>query len=217
MSSASTELGKQIIEAVRSFTAQGLGVGTSGNLSARTQAGFVITPTGVPYAELEPDLLVEMNLEGETVSGTLKPSSEWRFHCDLYRDRAEAGAIVHVHSPFATALACKRMDIPSFHYMVAIAGGGDIRCAEYATFGTAELSKNVLSAMANRKACLMANHGLLAFDKNVASAFKMAQEVEELSKQYFYSLQLGEPVILDENEMDIVLEKFRSYGKQDNT
>ena len=215
MSSASKELRTQIIESVRSFTAQDLGVGTSGNLSARTGSGFVITPTGVPYAELEPDLLVEMNLEGEVIAGNLKPSSEWRFHCDLYRERKEAGAIVHVHSPFATAIACNRMEIPSFHYMVAIAGGDNIRCADYATFGTAELSSNVVAAIENRKACLMANHGLLAFDGDVTRAFKMAQEVEELAKQYFFSLQIGQVTILDEDEMKVVLDKFSTYGKQD--
>ncbi len=215
MSLENAEIRNHIIESVRSFTAHGLGVGTSGNLSARTERGFIVTPTGVSYAELAPDLLVEMNLSGEVIGGKLKPSSEWRFHCDIYKERKEAGAIVHVHSPFATALACKRKSIPAFHYMVAIAGGDCIRCADYATFGTAELSEHVVKAIKERKACLMANHGLIAFDKDVRSAFKMAQEVEELSKQYFFTLQLGEPVILDNAEMKTVLGKFSTYGKQD--
>ncbi|NKB37112.1 MAG: class II aldolase [Gammaproteobacteria bacterium] len=215
MALENTEIREHIIESVCSFTAHGLGVGTSGNLSARTERGFIVTPTGVPYSELAPDLLVEMSLAGEVIGSKLKPSSEWRFHCDIYKEREEAGAIVHVHSPFATALACKRKDIPAFHYMVAIAGGDSIRCADYATFGTAELSEYVVDAIKDRKACLMANHGQIAFDKNVHSAFKMAQEVEELSKQYFYTLQLGEAVILDTAEMDTVLGKFSTYGKQD--
>lgn len=215
MSLAKAEIRNQIIESVRSFTAHGLGVGTAGNLSARTEKGFIVTPTGVSYSELAPDLLVEMNLSGEVIGGHLKPSSEWRFHCDIYREREEAGAIVHVHSPYATALACKRQSIPAFHYMVAIAGGDSIRCADYATFGTAELSEHVVEAIKDRKACLMANHGLIAFDKDVPRAFKMAQEVEELSKQYFFTLQLGEAVILDDAEMNTVVGKFSTYGKQD--
>ncbi|MFT5133396.1 MAG: L-fuculose-phosphate aldolase [Gammaproteobacteria bacterium] len=205
---------QQIIDTVQSFSRKGLGVGTSGNLSVRSQKGFIITPTGVPYEELEPELLVELDDAGERVGGHLNPSSEWRFHRDIYLDRKDAGAIVHVHSPFATALACTRKSIPSFHYMIAIAGGDSIRCADYGTFGTAELSVNVVKALKQRKACLMSNHGMIALDKDITSAFKMAIEVEELAKQYFYSLQVGEPVILDKKEMQINLEKFKTYGKQ---
>ena len=205
---------QQIIDTVRAYTTHNLGVGTSGNLSARSEKGFIVTPTGVPYDDLEPELLVEMNLSGDVIGGELNPSSEWRFHQDIYKDRDEAGAIVHVHSPFATAIACNRKSIPAFHYMVAIAGGESIRCAHYATFGTAELSEHVVLALKDRKACLLANHGLIAFDKDVSSAFKMAQEVEELAKQYYYSLQIGEPVILDKEEMQTVLGKFKTYGKQ---
>jgi L-fuculose-phosphate aldolase len=212
--SSDTLARQQIIDGVRAFTAHGLGVGTSGNLSARSENGFIVTPTGVAYDELTPDSLVEMNEAGEVIGGEMKPSSEWRFHKDIYLHRKEAGAIVHVHSPFATAIACNRQTIPSFHYMVAIAGGDSIRCAEYATFGTAELSEHVVQAIKDRKACLLANHGQIAFDKDVPSAFKMAQEIEELAKQYYYSSQLGETVILDREEMQIVLEKFRTYGNQ---
>ena len=205
---------KQIIEAVRAFATHGLGVGTSGNLSARSDKGFIVTPTGVAYDELKPESLVEMNEYGEVIGGDLQPSSEWRFHKDIYLNRKVAGAIVHVHSPFATAIACNRQEIPAFHYMVAVAGGDSIRCADYATFGTAELSAHVVRAIEDRKACLLANHGQIAFDKDVTSALKMAQEVEELAKQYYHSLQIGEPVILDKEEMQTVLEKFKTYGKQ---
>lgn len=212
--SSDLKIRKQIIDAVRAFTAHNLGVGTSGNLSARSDNGFVVTPTGVPYNKLEPDSLVEMNDSGEIIGGDLQPSSEWRFHKDIYVNRKEAGAIVHVHSPFATAIACNRREIPAFHYMVAIAGGDSIRCADYATFGTSELSEHVVRAIEDRKACLLANHGQIAFDKDVPSAFKMAEEVEELAKQYYHSLQMGEPVILEKDEMQTVLEKFKTYGKQ---
>jgi L-fuculose-phosphate aldolase len=205
---------QQIIDAVRAFTSHGLGVGTSGNLSARSDKGFIVTPTGVPYDDLQPESLVEMNDSGEVIGGDLQPSSEWRFHKDIYVNRKEAGAIVHVHSPFATAIACNRREIPAFHYMVAIAGGDSIRCADYATFGTAELSEHVVKAIEDRKACLLANHGQIAFDKDISSSFKMAEEVEELSKQYYHSLQMGEPVILEKDEMQTVLEKFKTYGKQ---
>jgi len=205
---------QQIIDGVRAFSNHSLGVGTSGNLSARSDKGFIVTPTGVPYDELKPESLVDMNLSGEVIGGDLQPSSEWRFHKDIYLNRKEAGAIVHVHSPFATAIACIRQEIPAFHYMVAVAGGGSIRCSDYATFGTAELSEHVVSAIEDRKACLLANHGQIAFDKDVPSAFKMAQEVEELAKQYYHSLQIGEPVILDKDEMQSVLQKFKTYGKQ---
>jgi L-fuculose-phosphate aldolase len=212
--SSDEQIRQGIIDTVRMYSANGLGVGTSGNLSARTESGFLITPTGVSYEALEPDLLVELNEAGEVINGHLSPSSEWRFHRDIYLDRKEAGSIVHVHSPFATAIACTRQSIPAFHYVIAIAGGDSIRCAKYATFGTEDLSLHVVEALKDRKACLMANHGMIAFDNDIASAFKMAVEVEELAKQYFYSLQIANPVILDKEEMQINLEKFKSYGKQ---
>lgn len=212
--SAKNQTKQEIINTVRKFSTNGLGVGTSGNLSVRSENGFIITPTGVAYAQLEPDLLVELNGAGEVIDGHFLPSSEWRFHRDIYLQRKEAGAIVHVHSPFATAIACTRNSIPAFHYMIAIAGGDSIRCADYATFGTEELSSHVVKALQDRKACLMANHGLLALDKDIPAAFRMALEVEELAKQYVYSLQAGEPVILDREEMQINLDKFRTYGKQ---
>ena len=205
-------LREQIISTVRRFAPEGLGVGTSGNLSTRTDHGFLITPTGVAYEQLLPADIVELNDDGQIISGTLKPSSEWRFHCDIYRCREEVNAIVHVHSPYATALACTRQDIPAFHYMVARAGGDSIRCADYATFGTQALSENVVKALVDRHACLLANHGMIAVGKNIASAFALTQEVEELARQYILSKQAGSPVLLDEEEMRINLEKFKTYG-----
>lgn len=194
-------------------TLEHLTQGTSGNVSARIDGGFVVTPTGLPYEQLTPDDLVTMSLDGNVVGGRRAPSSEWRFHRDLYVDRPEFSAIVHVHSTFATSLACVRRAIPAFHYMVAVAGGVDVRCAAYATFGTEELSRNALAAMRGRKACLLANHGLLAAGRDPEDAFRVAHEIETLAKQYWHALQVGEPVVLDAAEMDVVLEKFRSYGQ----
>lgn len=205
----------EIIETVRAFGRTGLSAGTSGNLSARTDKGFLITPSGVDYADLEPDSLVELDLNGGIIDGKLKPSSEWHFHRAVYDDRPEVNAVVHVHSPYATALACTRQGIPAFHYMIAMAGGDDIRCADYATFGTEELARNAVIALADRRACLLANHGMIALGVSLPQAFHLAVQVEELARQYHLSCQLGGPVLLDDKEMAVNLEKFRTYGRQD--
>ena len=212
----STELQQEIITTVCDFNVSGISVGTSGNLSARYEDGFLITPTGVAYNDLRPEDIVMCDLYGGVLSGALLPSSEWPFHAAIYSQREEVNAIVHVHSPYATALACNRKPIPAFHYMVAVAGGDQIPCAEYATFGTDELSNNVVSVLSGYKACLLANHGMVAVGHTVASAYKLAHEVELLAKQYCMSLQFGEPVLLDDAEMQINVEKFKTYGKQDN-
>ncbi|MBN2751947.1 MAG: class II aldolase/adducin family protein, partial [Rhodospirillaceae bacterium] len=154
--------------------------GTAGNVSVRTRDGFLITPSGVSTPRLSPGLMVEMDLSGR-VSGGLKPSSEWRMHRDIYVAKPEAGAVIHAHAPFCTALACHRRGIPAFHYMVAVAGGKDIRCAEYATFGSQALSDAALDALDGRTACLLAHHGLIAFAADLEAALKLAQEVEELA------------------------------------
>lgn len=209
-----TSLREAIIAAARALQKHQLGTGTAGNVSARIEQGYLITPTGVDYETLTPAHIVSMDMCGNRAKGDLKPSSEWRFHQDIYAQRPDTCAIVHTHSPFATALACTRQDLPAFHYMVAGAGGTSIRCAEYATYGTQELSDHALSALAGRQACLLANHGVIALGKDVASAFKMAQLVEELAKQYLFSRALGSPVLLEEAEMKVNLEKFKDYGKQ---
>ena len=211
---ADIRLRQEMIQTVQGFAAADLGAGTSGNLSARNDRGFIITPSGVPYERLEPDMLLELGPTGAVIGGDLLPSSEWRFHKDIYLAHKEVGAIVHVHSPFATAIACTRKDIPAFHYVIGIAGGDSIRCAEYATFGTGELSGHAVTALQGRQACLLANHGMIALGRDVAAAFKMALEVEQLARLYYYSLQIGAPVILDKEEMHSVLERFKSYGKQ---
>ena len=210
-----SSLREALIAAARSLQKYQLGTGTAGNLSARIGQGYLITPTGVDYELLTPAHIVSMDLRGNRAAGDLKPSSEWRFHQDIYAERTDTDAIVHTHSPCATALACTRQDLPAFHYMVAGAGGSSIRCAGYATYGTQELSDHALAALAGRQACLLANHGVIALGKDVDTALKMAQLVEELARQYLFSRMFGSPVLLDEAEMKVNLEKFKTYGKQE--
>ncbi|MYH69552.1 MAG: class II aldolase [Gammaproteobacteria bacterium] len=210
-----TSLREAVIAAARSLNKHRLGVGTAGNVSARVEQGYLITPTGMDYEAMVPTDIVTMDMHGNRAEGDLKPSSEWRFHQDIYAARREIHAIVHTHSPCATALSCTRQDLPAFHYMVAGAGGSSIRCAAYATYGTQELSDNTLAALADRQACLLANHGVIALGEDVESAFKMAQLVEELARQYLFSRMAGTPVLLGEDEMNVNLEKFKDYGKQD--
>jgi len=191
----------------------GINRGKSGNVSARTQAGFLITPTGLTYQSLLHEDIVAITFAGEA-SGLRLPSSEWRFHRDIYVARPDAGAIVHAHSSFATSLACLGRDIPAFHYMVAVAGGKDIRCAPYATFGTQDLSDIALAALSGRRACLLANHGMIALGGSLEASLALAIEVEALAEQYWRALQIGVPNVLSDAEMNIVLEKFKSYGQR---
>lgn len=186
-------------------------VGTSGNLSLRRPDGLLITPSGVPYDRLAPADLVSVAQNG-TVRDAGRPSSEWRIHRDIYAAREEAGAVVHAHSPHATALSCLRRPIPAFHYEVAFAGGPDIRCAAYATFGTQALSDHVLEALADRRACLMANHGMICFASDLDRALALAEKVEQLARIYALSLAVGEPAVLDSVEMDRVQSLFAGYG-----
>ncbi len=207
------QLRRAVLDTARAMNASGINRGAAGNVSARCHDGFLITPTGMSYDETVAADVVAMRFDGRCL-GARKPSSEWRFHRDIYVARPEAGAVVHCHSPFATALACLRRDIPPFHYMIARFGGADVRCADYATFGSEALSANALTALAGRSACLLANHGQLAFGSDLAEALDLAVELETLCEQYWRSLQLGEPVLLPAEEMARVLEKFRSYGQQ---
>jgi L-fuculose-phosphate aldolase len=209
------ELRAGVVRAAQALGPAGLGVNRSGNVSARCDDGMLITPTGVPYAALAPGSIVFLDLGGGGRAGELSPSSEWRMHAALYAAFADCGAVVHCHSPAATALACAGRAIPPFHYMVAAAGGASIELAPYATFGTPELSANALAAMTDgRRACLLANHGQLAWGRDLDAALDLAREVEALADQYARTLQLGPPVLLSEAEMARVLEKFRSYGQQ---
>ena len=213
-------LRQQLIDAAIRVAQRGLNNGTSGNLSVRAVqdgiAGFLITPTSMPYEDLTPADIVFVGLDGNYEGvhrNQRKPSTEWRFHLDIYLARPEAGAVLHAHSRFATSLACLRRDIPAFHYMIALFGGDTLRCAEYATFGTQALSDNALSAMQDRNACLLANHGMVVFGRDLSQALALAIEFETLCAQYWRSLQIGAPVLLSAAEMAEVIERFRWYGK----
>jgi len=202
-----------VLATARALNASGINRGTAGNVSARCpEGGFLITPTGLPYDEAKAGDIVPMDTDG-TWRGTRGPSSEWRIHRDIYAARAEAGAIVHAHSPFATALACMGRDIPPFHYMIARFGGKDVRCAAYATFGTQQLSDAVLVALQERNGCLMAHHGMLVHGHDLKQALALAIELETLCEQFWRVLQIGEPSLLPDDEMERVLEKFAGYGK----
>jgi L-fuculose-phosphate aldolase len=208
------QLRKALIATACATNSLGLNQGTAGNVSARTPEGFLITPSGLPFDQLVPEHVVEMDLEGQVASDQIEPSSEWRFHRDILVNRPEVGAVLHAHSPYATALACAHREIPAFHYMVAVAGGKTIPCAPYAAFGTQALSDNVLAALENRHACLLANHGMVAVGPSLEEALRLTKEVEELARQYHLSLQIGGPVILSDEAMTIVLERFKTYGRR---
>jgi L-fuculose-phosphate aldolase len=204
------KLRTQLIETARRMETTGLNQGTSGNLSVRIKEGFLITPSALPYEQCDAEDIVLMNLQGDS-QGSRKPSSEWHFHRDIYAQRPNAGAVLHAHPPWSTTLACLHTPIPSFHYMVAVAGGVDIRCAPYATFGTQTLSDNALKALQNRKACLLANHGLLCLDTDLSQVLALAIEVENLARVYGQTIQTGTAILLDNAEMKKVLEKFIDY------
>ncbi|MGH6636546.1 MAG: class II aldolase/adducin family protein [Gammaproteobacteria bacterium] len=203
-----------LVRCALALSHSGLSHGSSGNVSVRTKGGFVITPTGIGFAALAPEQLVELNEEGTPKPGQLRPSSEWRFHRDLYRAQPDVNAIVHAHSHYATALACARRAIPAFHYMVAVAGGDSIPCAPYATFGTQALSDAIINTLNGRRACLLANHGSIATGEDLQKAHDLAQEVEFLAKVYVLTERIGGSELLTDQEMRVVLEKFTTYGQQ---
>ena len=210
----------EVIKYANKLNSSNLSPLRSGNISIRTEQkgkkGFLITPSGIKYDQLKEESIVFLELDeklnnDKISNGSLNPSSEWRFHQDIYINKHDALAIVHAHSPHATAVSAHGKNIPAFHYMVALAGGDDIKCAEYATFGTTELSQNILVALEKRKACLMSNHGQVAFGKNLEEAFELAQEIENICQQYIIALKIGEPKILSLAEMKKILEKVKNY------
>ena len=212
---------KKIIEFSLKLNTTNLSPLRSGNISIRIneddEDGYLITPSGKKYENLKPEDIVFMpfNKKNESFDEKDKnPSSEWRFHHDIYKNKKEAKAIVHAHSPNATAISSHGKPVPPFHYMVALAGGEDIKCANYATFGTKELSNNVIKALENRKACLMSNHGQVAFGNNLEEAFELALEIENICHQYVIALKIGNPKILSFEEMKKVLEKAKNYKKE---
>ena len=208
-------LRERVVATALGMNASGINRAKAGNVSARWHAGdfdgFLITPTGVAYDRLAPDDIVAVAQDG-TPRGRLVPSSEWRFHRDIYATRPDARAIVHTHAPFCTTLACLGRGIPAFHYMVAVAGGRDIRCAPYATFGSQELAHAAVAALDGRRACLLANHGMIAIGADLSRALDLAVEVESLAETSWRAMQVGGPVLLPDHELDPVLAKSATYG-----
>ncbi len=206
---------KLIIKLCLEMNASGLNQGTSGNISAMHERDMLITPTGVPYEDLESAHIAKCSLVYDSAEweGPMKPSSEWHFHRAILKSNPAFGAVVHTHSTFATILSIARKPIPSCHYMIAAFGGNDVRCAEYATFGTPELSDNIIKAMKDRSACLLANHGMVVAGPNLEKAMWAAVELETLAKQYYHALLIGGMHLLPNTEMDRVLEKFQTYGQ----
>ena len=215
------QLREQLLVIAQKLIATGLNKGTAGNASVRcqenTQDGFLITPSGMAVEDMTVDSMVKMAFDGsfkaDKFQPNIKPSSEWRFHRDILQSRADVNAVVHTHSMFATTMACLHKDIPPFHYMIAVVGGDTIRCAPYALFGSQALSDNALATLTNHKACLLANHGMIALGRDLDDALAVAVEVENLCEQYWRALQLGEPHILSELEMREVFQQFKGYGK----
>lgn len=202
---------EDLLNSTLALQALGLNQGTSGNASVRYSDGFLITPSGMPINEMSANSMVEMNMQGDVI-GAGKPSSEWRFHRDIYQARPEVGAVIHTHSMFATTLATLRLEIPAFHYMIAVVGGDSIRCSDYALFGTQRLSDSAIEALKDRRACLLANHGMIAVGKSLQQALDLALEVETLCEQYWRALQIGKPSILSAEEMRAVFDQFKGYG-----
>ena len=206
-------LRSEIIKYSKMLNSKKLSALRSGNISARYKDGFYITPSGKKYSSLKKKDIVFVSLDGTFDRKKGIPSSEWRFHQDIYLNKKHAKAIVHAHSSCATAIASHGKSIPAFHYMIAMAGGNDIKCAKYATYGTRELSKNILKVLKNRLACLIGNHGQIAFSENLSKAFELAEEVENLSHQYINALKIGKPKILSSNEIKKVLGKAKNYKR----
>ncbi len=216
------EIKKEVIEYAKKLNTENLSPLRSGNISMRGindgVEGFFITPSGVKYDDLTTDSIVFLELnENNNIKKisdkVINPSSEWRFHQDIYIEKRDAHAIVHAHSVNAAAVSAHGKNIPAFHYMVALAGGNNIKCAEYATFGTKELSQNIIKALDRRKACLMSNHGQVAFGKSLSEAFELAEEIENICHQYINTIKLGQPKILSDEEMKRILDKTKNYKK----
>lgn len=213
MNELQLEQRREIVAVARALDDAGLVPSKSGNVSCRVAGGFLITPSGVPYRQMEPGQVVALDSSGEVVEGGLRPSSEWPMHAAIYAHRPEVAAIVHTHSPRATALACARFGIPAFHYMIALAGG-DIRCMPYATFGTDELAENAVCGLEGRRAVLLSNHGVVAVGTSLRDAYAVAFEVENLAGQYLDLKAAGlDPVVLDDEELARVIAKFADYGR----
>jgi L-fuculose-phosphate aldolase len=206
----------QVVEYGNKLASAGLVTGTSGNISIykRSENLMAISPSGIDYQVMLPEDVVVMDLQQTVVDGSRKPSSEYRLHSIFYEKRADAGAVVHTHSPFATTVACLNLDLPAVHYMIAVAGH-KVTCAKYATFGTDELAENAFQAMEDRKAVLLANHGLVAVGEDISAAFKVAAEIEYVAEIYLRSTAVGVPVVISAEEMGDIIIKFKSYGQKE--
>lgn len=209
---------EQIVYYCNLMLKSGLTKGTGGNISLYNSSKnlVAISPSGVPYNTLQKEDIVIITLEGEVVEGNYKPSTEWPMHTEIYKNRRELGAVVHTHSVFSKTLACLREDLPAVSYMVAVAGE-DIKCAEYASFGTKQLGKNAIKAMYGRKAVLLANHGLVAVGETIVEAFNIAEQIELCAEVYIRARGVGTPIILDKEEMTVMLKRFKTYGQPDNS
>lgn len=205
---------QELVDGGNALLDLGLTKGTGGNLSIfiREEKLMLITPSGIEYPKLKPEDMVLMDLNGNVVEGSLKPSSEHRMHSIIYENREDIDAVVHSHTTYCAAVSCLRQSLPAVHYMIAVAGGKDVPCAEYATFGTEELAQNAIKAMGDRRAVLLANHGLLAGAQDIKNAINITDELEFVSKLYFLTKSVGSPVILPDDEMELMLEKFKTYG-----
>jgi L-fuculose-phosphate aldolase len=206
-------LREELVATARRMSELGLTPGMSGNVSVRTSTGMLVTPSGMPYGELVPDDAVEMREDGSMRGGQRTPSTEWQLHRDIYGARQDVQAIVHTHSLFCTTISCLRREIPAIHYMVVLAGSDAIPCAEYATFGSAQLALNAVTALRGGNACLLANHGMIALGSSLAQALRLAAEVETLASQYWHAVQLGTPHVLDHEELTRVRARFAEYGQ----
>lgn len=202
-----------LVTTAKRMSELGLTPGMSGNVSVRSPRGMIVTPSGMPYATLTPDDCVEVEMTGQVRPGQKTPSTEWQLHRDILATRTDVEAIVHTHSLFCTTVSTLRRSIPAIHYMVVLAGSDEIPCAEYATFGSAELAVNAVTALRGGSACLLANHGMVALGSSLASALKLAAEVETLASQYWHAAQLGTPFVLDRAELDRVRARFADYGQ----
>ena len=218
MTDTELQLREAIIAKCRAMNASGLNQGTSGNISARHGKTMLISPSTIPYDSLTPDMIAAMPIDGEYGSwkGPLKPSSEWRFHLDIMQARPDVGGIVHTHATYSTVLAIARKEIPACHYMIAAFGGMSVRVADYARFGTKELSDHALKALENRTACLLANHGMIATGSSLEKAMWRAIELETIARQYYLTLGIGGPVLLSESDISEAIAAFESYGVQDS-
>ncbi|MBN9551603.1 MAG: class II aldolase/adducin family protein [Alphaproteobacteria bacterium] len=214
MSDQSTVMRQSLVDAVRAIASKGLNSGTSGNISLRSGAGgMLITPTGIAPEKLDQAAMVEMTLDGDW-DGEIRPSSEWNMHAAIYKAFPQAQAVVHAHPDHCVALSCLRQGLPPFHYMIASFGGDDVPCSDYAPFGTAELAQVVVRALAQRNTCLIANHGMIAYGPDLATAVARTEKLETLARQYMLASMLGRPVMLTDDELSVVKNRYKTYGQQ---